>query len=507
MKQIIYILLAVMLCVLLAGCAPFLNMEGNPEPGTAEPGLERTFRDDITLFVFYMNDPEIAAFVENFETDFPVSVSVRYQTVAGGEPVTATDEQTIRAVFDALSNMMVVDEAGGGHTDDYLDYYFTMQDGSTVGFTFQEGMLLDDRMMRYNVKGFRELEQAFPWYSENASVEAPYVNDLLGFELYITPGWHVYDMGNDEVSGAVRFIPDEFSFGTTDYFLSVGFEYGASREDAEQGLDAFTETILKNLSGVEAAIVQQGDTRLDHVGAYAVEYETTMQDGSLYATFLYLVDGGDDSCYYISYTLPSDFYAFDDFVDEADSLINTFNLIPRTLEAQTPPASSETSEPAGTPATGTYGQSAGEKVDYMQFAGISTPEDIEAMYGAPSDVEENTAEGMPYMIYHYRNASISFTPVDGVWLFDGVMNYRPDSPITVGGVSVGMDSYTAEETLLDHGYSYETTDTEGYMYYTFYDEREILCLVTLLIDENLVSEANGWYGPVAEGILATGGGA
>lgn len=499
MKRILSIIPVAILCVLLAGCAPFLDTEGGPEPGN---GLTR-MPIKMPLFDFYANEPGVTAFAENFETDFPVSVTVQYSTVAGGEPVTVTDEQTIRAVFEALSNITVLDEAGGGHTDDELDYYFTMQDGSTVGFTFQEGMLMDDRMMCYNITGFGDLQKAFPWHSGNASVEAPYVNDTLGFELYLTPGWNPYDMGNDETSGTVRFIPDEFSFGTTDYFLSIGFEYGASREDAEQEMDSFTDTILKNLGGVETTIVREGDTQLDHVGAYSAEYETTMPDGARFTTFLYLVDGGDGSCYYISYTLPNGFHAFDDFVSAADSIVDTFTLIPRTLAAPAMPTPEETPEPVPE----TTAQPAGDKVDYMQFTGISTPDDIETLYGAPSEVEENTAEGMPYLLYHYRNASISFTPVDGVWLVDGVMNYRPDSPILVGGVSVGMDSYTAEETLVDHGYSYETTDAQGYMYYTFYDEREILCLVAVLVDENLVSEANGWYGPVAEGILATGGGA
>lgn len=143
----------------------------------------------------------------------------------------------------------------------------------------------------------------------------------------------------------------------------------------------------------------------------------------------------------------------------------------------------------------------GENTDYLNFIGL-TPGDIEAMYGQPEETEENVAEGVPYLEYRYRNACISFMPdEDDAWVADGVINYRPESPITIGGVGVGMDSHSAEEALLDNGYQYETTDYSDYMYYIKTDESGGLCLVMIFVDENLVSEVSGWYGATADAIL------
>ena len=112
----------------------------------------------------YLNDPILIAFAENFQEDFPVSVSVRHDGEASGTPVTATDSETIRAVFEALVNITVWGEwPVGGHTDDYLNYYFEMFGGRMIyGFEFQNGMLLDSRMGLHEITGFDTLQRALP---------------------------------------------------------------------------------------------------------------------------------------------------------------------------------------------------------------------------------------------------------------------------------------------------------------------------------------------------------
>ena len=93
----------------------------------------------------YLDDPTLSAFAANFEADFSVSVSVRYDGEAGGMPLTVTDSETVRAVFDALCQITVLGEwPVSGHTDDSLHYCFEMANGSVIyGFEFQDGMLLD----------------------------------------------------------------------------------------------------------------------------------------------------------------------------------------------------------------------------------------------------------------------------------------------------------------------------------------------------------------------------
>jgi len=112
----------------------------------------------------YLNDPILIAFAENFEEDFPISVSVRHDGEASGTPTTVTDPETIRAVFEALRNITVLgDWPVSGHTDDYLNYYFEMPDGKFVyGFEFQDSMLLDSWMGLHEITGFDTLQRALP---------------------------------------------------------------------------------------------------------------------------------------------------------------------------------------------------------------------------------------------------------------------------------------------------------------------------------------------------------
>lgn len=112
----------------------------------------------------YLDDPLLTAFAMNFEADLPVSVSVRHDGEAGGIPRVATDPETIHAVFDALRQITVLGEwSASGHTDDYLNYYFEMADGSMIyGFEFQDGMLLDNELGLHVITGFDGLQLALP---------------------------------------------------------------------------------------------------------------------------------------------------------------------------------------------------------------------------------------------------------------------------------------------------------------------------------------------------------
>lgn len=117
----------------------------------------------IPLFE-YLADPVLTALALNFETDFPVSVSVRHDGEAGGSSVTVTDPETIRAVFEALCQITVLGEwPVSGHTDDYLYYYFEMTNGRVIyGFEFQSGMLLDGGLGLHEITGFDALQRALP---------------------------------------------------------------------------------------------------------------------------------------------------------------------------------------------------------------------------------------------------------------------------------------------------------------------------------------------------------
>jgi len=101
-------------------------------------------------------------FADDFRRDGALSLTVRYDTEASGEPFTTRDQQTILAAFNAMDNMTVISDGGTGHTDDYLVYTFELHDGSFHYFTFQRGHYMTDRMELIGITGFDDLIAAFP---------------------------------------------------------------------------------------------------------------------------------------------------------------------------------------------------------------------------------------------------------------------------------------------------------------------------------------------------------
>jgi hypothetical protein len=129
--------------------------------GSISGEIESTEKPIARVSLFEYIGDDAAAFAERFEEDFPVSVSVRHDTIASGYPYEVKDEETIRAVFEALKNMVVISDNGSAHTDDYLIYRFTTADGDQYSFEFQQGCYLGDGGGRLlGVEGFGALEAA-----------------------------------------------------------------------------------------------------------------------------------------------------------------------------------------------------------------------------------------------------------------------------------------------------------------------------------------------------------
>ena len=153
----------VLAAVFLSGCMGGL-MPGEKPVSVPEsnPGYP------LPLFTFIDGGLEngktpCADFAQSFDANFPVSVSVLYQNVGGGEPYAVTDEATIRAVFDALQNIEVTGENGWAHTDDYLTYSFGMKDGSSMKFTFQSGCFNGRGERLFSLRGFDALAAALSY--------------------------------------------------------------------------------------------------------------------------------------------------------------------------------------------------------------------------------------------------------------------------------------------------------------------------------------------------------
>ena len=83
----------------------------------------------------------------------PTTCDVLYDQMGTRPNVTVTDPATITHIYELVSDIVVTGESNMSITDSYHHVRFTLQDGSTVGYSFEgEGLLSCDRT-NYDVVG------------------------------------------------------------------------------------------------------------------------------------------------------------------------------------------------------------------------------------------------------------------------------------------------------------------------------------------------------------------
>ncbi|MDR0840368.1 MAG: hypothetical protein LBN26_03150 [Christensenellaceae bacterium] len=296
----------------------------------------------------YLNNPAIHALDANFETDFPVSVSVLYQNVGGGSPYTVTDEATIRAVFAALKNLSVTGEGGFAHTDDYLTYYFTMADGGSMQFTFQSGCYIGHNETLLSLEGFRALTEALsypPDWQPPEEIRPLYTNERLGFEIELFEGWEATETNES----TVEIIPPEKLQKETTTNLIIERIEGRTAEDMA------AEAKAQSRFGTLVEKAKNGyvyNTYLYINGPYtgvSLRWEKPGEAGTVLWTEAQFVNGGNGNSYLIYYTTIHD-ARYDSrlswFGTYAGSVAYTFRLPELELEYESGAGSRSTEEKA-----------------------------------------------------------------------------------------------------------------------------------------------------------------
>ena len=152
--RIIIMLLAITITLLPAGCG---HTSTGADKGTGTP-----------LFDF-LKDRETAAFVRKFEKSSPVAVEIAsFEHYDSGKYRQSKDEETIRAVFNALSEIKVLEKTGDSGSAYYMEtiqYIFRMPNDKLIKFGFHEGDLIYKGQQRYRIEGYENLRSAF-WISE-----------------------------------------------------------------------------------------------------------------------------------------------------------------------------------------------------------------------------------------------------------------------------------------------------------------------------------------------------
>jgi hypothetical protein len=146
------LLLALCLGFSLTGCQG--GLESDRPVGTDE---------GVPLFDF-LKDRDIMSFAKNFEQDFPESADiVSFEYSDAGDYQSTTDEEAIRAIFAALSEIKVFEKTGDSGTAYYMEtiqYVFHLPGGKQVKFGFDDGDLIYKEQQRYRIEGYGVLRDA-----------------------------------------------------------------------------------------------------------------------------------------------------------------------------------------------------------------------------------------------------------------------------------------------------------------------------------------------------------
>ncbi len=129
---------------------------------------------------------------------------------------------------------------------------------------------------------------------------------------------------------------------------------------------------------------------------------------------------------------------------------------PQPTEA---PAPTEDTTPAPTEAPTEPEESTADATEALSVTGKMTYDDMVAEFGEPAGRLEVNVDGIATLGCSYRNTTMWFRDVDGTWILDGVVLWRPSAPYTISGVKVAMPTDEAVQLLEADGYEYVDGET------------------------------------------------
>ena len=166
-KAFIAMLGAALVALVLCGCA---STQGSSSSSSASSsassasssaasssGSEPSAASNVSILDF-QNDAKVAKLKSDMEAGrIPVSCNVLYDTMGARPDVDVTDPAVITDIYNALSRVTVVAPSDMSVTDSYHHVSFKLQDGTSVGFSFEGDGLLSGGRKNYQVSGTGEL--------------------------------------------------------------------------------------------------------------------------------------------------------------------------------------------------------------------------------------------------------------------------------------------------------------------------------------------------------------
>lgn len=198
------------------------------------------------LLEWFADDEGVAKLVSSMERgELPTSANVLYDQMGSLPDVEVSDPATIHRIYEYVSAISVAGESGYSVTDSYHHVFFTLADGTRVGFSFEgEGNLVGPGGTNYYVVGDGPL-----W---------SYVRELQGVERDGRPRYRISFEGDDDL---VSSIPSSAREGDTVSF-AVGF---ATDVFFEVYLDGELMQPVPGIASLYAFSMPDHDVRLELV--------------------------------------------------------------------------------------------------------------------------------------------------------------------------------------------------------------------------------------------------
>ncbi len=138
-----YLVTSLLIVFLVVGRGRWYMVEGgpnDPEP-KQNVGVFVSTPDDSILF-FMANGESMQLMRDMADGRIPVSCNVLYDAMGSRPEVTVTDPDTIIELYNRLAQMTVGNMTTMSVTDAYHHIYFTLEDGTVVGWHFETEALL-----------------------------------------------------------------------------------------------------------------------------------------------------------------------------------------------------------------------------------------------------------------------------------------------------------------------------------------------------------------------------
>ena len=149
----IAIVMIMALSMIMMSCK---STEPEPEPAPAPAPGSGT--EDVVgnipegSILLFMDDEGAAKLIRDMEEgNIPVSVRAMYDQMGARPEVEITDPEVIRDVYNRVGHIIIGVESQESITDNYHYVVFTLQDGTTVGWSFEGTGLLCWGQKNYEV--------------------------------------------------------------------------------------------------------------------------------------------------------------------------------------------------------------------------------------------------------------------------------------------------------------------------------------------------------------------